>query len=142
MPINVTLCVLIDSLEWIFGTYNVLTWLGLLLLCMIFYLCSYSDFILFLLSNLFNYQFPYCIHLYTWSTQQVIGAHHMCWFRKAPNPPMFSTKIHSKLSSKTYLFTINYYINSLKRMWLYLKLNNYQEQLFIKLLMKTTSILI
>ena len=31
--INVTLCVLLDSTEWIFGTYklNVLTWLGLLL---------------------------------------------------------------------------------------------------------------
>ena len=36
--ITVTLCVLLDSLEWIFGTYklNVLTWLGLLELCMIF----------------------------------------------------------------------------------------------------------
>ena len=40
---TVTLCV---NSEWIFGTYklNVLIWLGLLLLCMIFYLCSYSDF--------------------------------------------------------------------------------------------------
>ena len=44
-PIIVTLCVLLDSYVWIFGTYklNVLTWLGLLLLW-IFYLCSYSDF--------------------------------------------------------------------------------------------------
>ena len=44
-PITVTLCVLLDNSEWIFGTYklNVLTWLGLLLLCMIFYLQSYSD---------------------------------------------------------------------------------------------------
>ena len=36
-PIIFTLCVLLDSLEWILGTYKltVLTWLGLLLLCMI-----------------------------------------------------------------------------------------------------------
>ena len=39
---------------------------------------------------LFNYRFPYYIHLYTWSTQQVIVAQHMCWFLKASNPPMFS----------------------------------------------------
>ena len=51
-----------------------------------FYLCSYS----FFSSNLFNYRFPYCIHLYTWSTQQVIVAQHMCWFLKASIPPMFS----------------------------------------------------
>ena len=40
------LCVPLDRLEWIFGTYklNVLTWLELQLLCMIFNLCSYSDF--------------------------------------------------------------------------------------------------
>ena len=36
---------------------------------------TYSD---LFLSNLFNYQFSYCIHLYTWSTQQVIVAQHMC----------------------------------------------------------------
>ena len=38
-------CVLLDNSEWIFGTYKliVLTWQELLLLCMIFYLCSYSD---------------------------------------------------------------------------------------------------
>ena len=43
-PITVTLCVLLDSSEWFWGTYNlnVLTWLGLLL-CMIFDLWSYSD---------------------------------------------------------------------------------------------------
>ena len=43
MPITVTLCVLLDSLEWIFRTYtlNVLTWLGLLLLCMIFFTCAH-----------------------------------------------------------------------------------------------------
>ena len=37
-PITVTPCVLLDNSEWIFGTYklNVLTWLELLLLCMIF----------------------------------------------------------------------------------------------------------
>ena len=45
-PTAISLCVLLDSFEWIFRTYklNVLTWLGLLLLCMIFYQCSYSDF--------------------------------------------------------------------------------------------------
>ena len=44
-PETVTLYVLRDSSEWIFGTYklNVLTWLEWLLLCIIFYLCSYSD---------------------------------------------------------------------------------------------------
>ena len=42
---------------------------------MIFYLCSYSDF--FSLCILFNYRFPYCIQLYTWSTQQVIVVQHM-----------------------------------------------------------------
>ena len=56
-----------DNSEWIFGTFklNVLTWQELLLLCM----CSYSD---FFLSSLLDYRFPYCIQLYTWSTQQVI----------------------------------------------------------------------
>ena len=36
----------LDNSEWIFGTYklNVLTWIELLPLCMIFYLCSYSIF--------------------------------------------------------------------------------------------------
>ena len=36
-------CVLQDNSEWIFGTYklNVLTWLDLLLICIIFYLCLY-----------------------------------------------------------------------------------------------------
>ena len=55
------------SSQWIFGTskLNVLTWLELLLLCMSFYLCSYSD---FFSSSLLNYWFPYCIQLYTWST--------------------------------------------------------------------------
>ena len=95
--ITITLRVLLDHSEWIFGTYklNVLTWLRLLLLCMIFYLCSYSDFLFFyffyfFLSSLLNYRFPYCIQLYTWSTQQVIVAQHMCWFLKASNPPMFT----------------------------------------------------
>ena len=48
-PITVTPCVLLDNSEWIFGTYklNVLTWLELLLLCMIFHLCSYSAFSFF-----------------------------------------------------------------------------------------------
>ena len=41
---------MLDNSEWIFGTYklNVITWLELLLLCMVFYLCSYSDFFYFL----------------------------------------------------------------------------------------------
>ena len=48
-PITVTLCVLLHSSEGIFGNYkrNVLTWLGLLQLCLIVYLCSYSDFSFF-----------------------------------------------------------------------------------------------
>ena len=46
-------CVLLYNSAWIFGTYklNVLTWLELLLLCMIFYQCSCSDFFLFSLLN-------------------------------------------------------------------------------------------
>ena len=42
-PITVTLCVLLNSSDWIFGTYklNVLTWLVLLLLCMIFFTCAH-----------------------------------------------------------------------------------------------------
>ena len=32
----------------------------------------------FFSSNLFNYRFPYCILLYTWPTQQVIVAQHIC----------------------------------------------------------------
>ena len=48
-PITVTPCVLLDNSEWIFGTYklNVLTWLELLQLCMIFYPCSCSHFFFF-----------------------------------------------------------------------------------------------
>ena len=44
----------------------------------------------FFSSSLLNYRFPYFIQLYTWSSQQVIVAQHMCWFLKASNPPMFS----------------------------------------------------
>ena len=46
MPTTITPCVLRDNSDWIFGTYklNVLTWQELLLLCMNFYLCSYTDF--------------------------------------------------------------------------------------------------
>ena len=43
----------------------------------------------FLYLTFFNYWFPYCIHLYTGSTQQVIVAQYMCWFLKASDPPMF-----------------------------------------------------
>ena len=48
--ITVMLCVLPDISEWIFWAYklNVLTWLGLLQLYMIFYLCSYSDLFFFI----------------------------------------------------------------------------------------------
>ena len=44
----------------------------------------------FFSSSFLNYWFPYCIQLYTWSTQQDIVAQHMCWFLKASNLPMFS----------------------------------------------------
>ena len=48
--ITVTLCVLLGNSEWILGTYklNVLTWLGLLLLCMILHQCSYSSLFFFI----------------------------------------------------------------------------------------------
>ena len=91
-PITVTLCVLLDNSEWIFGTYklNVLTWLELLLLCMIFLpVLIFRIFFSLTLSSLLNYRFLYCIQLYTWSTQQVIVAQHMRWLLKASNPPMF-----------------------------------------------------
>ena len=39
----------------------------------------------FFSSCLFNYRFPDCIKHYTWSTQQVIVAQHMCWFLKVSN---------------------------------------------------------
>ena len=55
---------------------------------MIFYLYSYSD--VFPSSSLLNYRFPYCIQLYTWSTQQVMVAQHMRWFLNVSNPPVFS----------------------------------------------------
>ena len=45
--------------------------------------------IIFSSSSLLDYRFPYCIQLYTWSTQQVIATQHMCWFLKASNLPMF-----------------------------------------------------
>ena len=51
------------------------------------YLSWYYDF----LSNFYDYWSPYCIHLYTWSNQQVIVAQHMCWFFKTSNSPMFLT---------------------------------------------------
>ena len=46
----------------------------------------------FFLSSLFNYRFPYCIRLYTWSTQQVTVAQHMSRFLKASNPPIYASK--------------------------------------------------
>ena len=46
-PITITPCVLLDNSEWIFGTYklNVLTWLELLLLCIVcwIFLCVCVD---------------------------------------------------------------------------------------------------
>ena len=53
--------------ELIFGIYklDVLTWLELLLLCMIFTRAYIQIF--FFSSSLLNYRFPYCIQLYTWS---------------------------------------------------------------------------
>ena len=51
LSLTVMLCVLLDNSEWIFGTYklNVLTWLGLLLLCMIFFFtCAHIQFFFFL----------------------------------------------------------------------------------------------
>ena len=45
-----------------------------------FFTCAHIQIFIFL-SNLFNYRFPYCIRLCTWSTQQVIVAQHMCWFQ-------------------------------------------------------------
>ena len=79
------------------GTYklNVFTSLGLLQLCIIFfafclliclfYRSKYSNFSFqfFFQSNFFEYWFPYCIHLYTWSNQQVTVTQHMCWLFKA-----------------------------------------------------------
>ena len=64
-PITVTLYVLQDSLEWIFGTYTlkVLT----RIITIMYDFLPVLVFILFLF-NLFNYRFPYCIHLYTWPT--------------------------------------------------------------------------
>ena len=56
---------------------------------MIFFICAHIQIFFFFSSSLLNYPFPYCIQLYTWSTQQVIVAQHMCWFLKASNPPMF-----------------------------------------------------
>ena len=37
-----------------------------------FFTCAHIQ--IFFSSSLFNYRFPYCIQLYTWSTQQVIVA--------------------------------------------------------------------
>ena len=60
-------------------------------------LCPYSD---FFLTNLSNYQFPYFIHLYTWFTQQIIVAQHMCWFLKVSNPQCSAPSIFSTSSHK------------------------------------------
>ena len=72
------------------GDKNCQLFLGFLLVCMIFFFftCAHIQ-ISFSLSNLFNYRFPYCINLYTWSTQQIIVAQLMCWFLKASISPVF-----------------------------------------------------
>ena len=82
------LCAQMNKAEWIFGTYklNVLSSLWLRLLCIIFYLSSYSN---FFLADLLDYGFPYCIHLYIWSTHQVTVTQHICWFLKVSNSPVF-----------------------------------------------------
>ena len=64
------------------------------------------------LSNLFNYRFWYCIHLYTWPTQQVIVAQHMCWFLKASNTPKFSSINYLNSSNKGRWFPFSFHILS------------------------------
>ena len=46
-----------------------------------FFTCAHIQIFFFHLT-FFNYRLPYCIHHYTWSTQQVIVAQHMCLFLK------------------------------------------------------------
>ena len=50
------------------------------MLCVLYDVFTWAHITIFLLSNLFVYCFPYCIHLYTWSTQQVTVAQRMSWF--------------------------------------------------------------
>ena len=50
-----------------------------------------SSLLLFFFSNIFNYRFLYCIHLYTWSIQLIIAAHHICRFLNESNRPKFSS---------------------------------------------------
>ena len=65
-----------------------------LLLCGIFPPGSYYNF----LSSLFDYWFPYCIHLYTWSIQLVTVAQHMHCFFKTSYSPLFAIILTSSHS--------------------------------------------
>ena len=58
MLISVTLCVLLDNPEWIFGTYklNVLIWSELQLLCMIFFTCAHIQIFFTISSDTDAYQ--------------------------------------------------------------------------------------
>ena len=78
---------LLDNSEWIFGYYklNVLTLARIITIMYDFLTCAHIQIsvlfyflkflflfylFLFFLSSLLDYRFPYCIQLYTWSTQQ------------------------------------------------------------------------
>ena len=99
------LCVLLDSFEWILGIYklNVLTWLGLLLLCMIFYLCSYSY---FLKSNLKGCSLKF--RVVSWVRQTPEEGRRTYWSKRFWNnnkdednsPKTLNDKNHQALSQK------------------------------------------
>ena len=58
--------------------------------------------------GLFDYRFPYCIHLYTWSTQEVTIAYHMCRFFKAfPLPIFFSIISASSHKGRWFPFSLH-----------------------------------
>ena len=72
--------------EWILRTYNLNVFTSLWLLL---YMISYAHItILKNHRNIFDYWFPFCIYLCTWSTQQFTVAQHSCWFPMASNSPM------------------------------------------------------
>ena len=52
------------------------------------YVCFFTRTHIPMFYLIFNW-FAYCIHLYTWSTQQVTLAQHMCWLLKASDSPVF-----------------------------------------------------
>ena len=109
-------CVLLDNSEWIFGYYklNVLT---LARITTIMYDFLPVLIFRFHLKNFFFYYLafliigsPYCIQLYTWSTQQVIVAQRMCWFLKPSNPPMFSPINYFNFVHKGRWFPFSFHI--------------------------------